>query len=64
MRGSHALLCVVALCAVIIASMTGVRYGERVGAKIAMQGGYRLEEVQGSCDTDHLFAKDECPRCH
>jgi hypothetical protein len=39
-------------------------HGEQVGAKIAMQGTYRIEEVRGSCDSDNLFTKDECVKCH
>lgn len=49
---------------VVIGTARGIAYGKRVGAKIAIQGDYRLSEVEASCDTDHLFGERECARCH
>lgn len=49
---------------VAVGTARGIAYGKRVGAKIALRGDYRLNEVKASCDTDNLFGKRECGRCH
>ena len=45
-----------------VAYDAGLHQGKMIGAKIGMEGTYRIEEVRGSCDD--LFTAGECVQCH